>query len=60
MTKLTLTSDLIKRETNRNKKEQLNLKIDKELKKAFQIWCVNSDVSMSLKLEEMIKQCIER
>lgn len=59
MTKLILTSDLIKRESVSCNKEQMNLKIDKKLKKEFQKWCVDRETTMSLELEAMIRNRIE-
>lgn len=41
------------------KKEQLNLKITKKIKKDFQIWCIQNNKSMSDVIETLLKEHVE-
>lgn len=40
-------------------KEQLNLKISRDLKKRFQVWCLHNEKSMTESLEKAILDIIE-
>ncbi|MDP2193946.1 MAG: hypothetical protein Q8K36_05425 [Alphaproteobacteria bacterium] len=37
-------------------KEQLNIKISKQLKQSFQVWCVQNSVNMSECIETLIEE----
>lgn len=39
-------------------KEQINLKISKNLKNDFQIWCINNDINMTEGLELALSKLI--
>ena len=44
---------------DRIEKETLGLKIDKNLKKEFQIWCIRNSITMTDALEEAIKSYLK-
>ena len=46
-------------DTNRMEKETLGLKIDKILKKEFQIWCIRNSITMTDALEAAIKSYLK-
>lgn len=67
--KFQLTSDLIsvqkesdvmdsKQDTKKNLviKDQLNIKISKQLKQNFQVWCIQNNFNMSECIEKMIEE----
>ena len=41
------------------KDKLFNIKIDSDLHKQFQTWCVERDVKMSVVLRDFIRACVE-
>jgi len=71
--KFQLTSDLInvqkESEVMENKqvtkkstqvKDQLNIKISKQLKQNFQVWCIQNNLNMSECIEQLIEEKIKK
>lgn len=53
-----VTKQVVKKSTQ--VKDQLNIKISKQLKQNFQVWCIQNNFNMSECIEQLIEEKIKK